>query len=51
MWMPFSPMRAQISGFAPQQPLGAYPWQEYVHSGDGLRLMKVCTECLLPPLF
>ena len=25
-WMPYSPMRAQLSGFAPLQPFGAYPW-------------------------
>ena len=28
---------AQPLGFTLQEPLGAYPWQAYVHPGDGLR--------------
>ena len=28
-------MGAQLLGFAPLQPFGAYPWQAYVHPGDG----------------
>ena len=34
-WMPYSPLGAQPVGFAPLQPLGVYPWQEYVQPGDG----------------
>ena len=34
-WIPYSPLRAQILGFAPLQPLGVYPWQAYVQPGDG----------------
>ena len=33
--MPYSPMGAQPSGFAPLQPFGVYPWQAYVQPGDG----------------
>ena len=33
--MPYSPMGAQPLGFAPLQPFGVYPWQEYVQPGDG----------------
>ena len=33
--MPYSPMGAQPLGFAPLQPFGVYPWQAYVHPGDG----------------
>ena len=28
-------MGAQPSWFAPLQPFGVYPWQGYVHPGDG----------------
>ena len=34
-WMPYSPLGAQLLGFAPLQPLGVYPWQAYVKPGDG----------------
>ena len=34
-WMAYSPLRIQPFGFAPLQPLGAYPWQPYVQPGDG----------------
>ena len=33
--MPYSPMGAQLLGFAPWQPFGVYPWQAYVQPGDG----------------
>ena len=33
--MPYSPMGAQLLGFAPLQPFGVYPWQAYVQPGDG----------------
>ena len=33
--MPYSPMGAQLLGFAPLQPFGIYPWQAYVEPGDG----------------
>ena len=33
--MPYSPMEAQLLGFAPLQPFGVYPWQAYVQPGDG----------------
>ena len=39
MWMPFSSMGTQPLEFVPLQPFGAYPWQAYVHPGDGLRSM------------
>ena len=32
--MPYSPMGAQLLGFAPLQPFGVYPWQAYVQPGD-----------------
>ena len=35
--MPYSPMGAQPLGFASWQPFGVYPWQAYVHPGDGHR--------------
>ena len=28
-------MGAQLLGFAPLQPFGVYPWQAYLHHGDG----------------
>ena len=31
----FSPIDAQLLGFALLQLFGAYPWQEYAHPGDG----------------
>ena len=34
-WMWYSPKGAQPLGFAPLQPFGVYPWQAYVHPGDG----------------
>ena len=34
-WMPYSPMGAQLLGFAPLQPFGVHPWQACVHPGDG----------------
>ena len=34
-WMLYSPLGVQLWGFAPLQPLGAYPWQAYVQPGDG----------------
>ena len=34
-WMPYSPMGAQLLGFAPLQPFGVYPWQAYVQPGNG----------------
>ena len=34
-WMPYSPLRAQLLGFVPWQPLGVYPWQAYVQPGHG----------------
>ena len=34
-WMLYSPMGAQLLGFAPLQPFGVYPWQAYVQPGDG----------------
>ena len=34
-WMPCPPLGAEPLGFAPLQPLGVYPWQAYVQSGDG----------------
>ena len=37
-------------GFAPQQPMGAYPWQAYIHLSHGLRSMLGCAEWLLYPL-
>ena len=33
--MPYSPMGAQLLGFAPLQPFRVYPWQAYVQPGDG----------------
>ena len=33
-WMPYSPLGAQLLGFAPLQPPGVYPWQAYVQPGD-----------------
>ena len=33
-WIPYSPIGAQLLGFAPLQPYGAYPWQAYVQPGD-----------------
>ena len=30
-------MGAQLLGFATPQPFRDYPWQAYVHPGDGLR--------------
>ena len=33
--MPYSPIGAQLLGFAPLQPFGVYPWQAYVQPGDG----------------
>ena len=33
--MPYSPMGAQPLGFALLQPFRVYPWQAYVHPGDG----------------
>ena len=33
--MLYSPMGAQLLGFAPLQPFGVYPWQAYVHPGGG----------------
>ena len=33
--MPYSPMGAQLLGFAPLQPFGVYPWQAYVQPGYG----------------
>ena len=35
--MPYSPMGAQLLGFASWQPFGVYPWQAYVPPGDGHR--------------
>ena len=34
-WMLYSPMGAQLLGFAPLQPFRVYPWQAYVQPGDG----------------
>ena len=34
-WMTYSPLGAQLLGFVPLQPLGAYLWQAYVQPGDG----------------
>ena len=34
-WMLYSPMGAQLLGFAPLQPFGVNPWQAYVQPGDG----------------
>ena len=34
-WMLYSPMGAQLLGFAPLQPFGVYPWQASVQPGDG----------------
>ena len=34
-WMLYSPMGAQLLGFAPLQPFRAYPWKAYVQAGDG----------------
>ena len=33
--MLYSPMGAQLLGFVPLHPFGAYPWQAYVQPGDG----------------
>ena len=38
-WMPYSPMGAQLLGFAPLHPFGVYPWQAYVQPGDGHQSM------------
>ena len=32
--MLYSPLGAQLLGFAPLQPFGAYPWQGYMQPGD-----------------
>ena len=37
--MLYSPMGAQLLGFAPLQPFGVYPWQVYVQPGDGHQSM------------
>ena len=38
-WMSYSPMGAQLLGFAPLQPVGVYSWQAYVQPGDGHQSM------------
>ena len=34
-WILYSPMGAQLFGFAPFQPFGAYPWEVYMQPRDG----------------
>ena len=34
-WMLYSPLGAQVLGFAPFKPFGVFPWQAYVQPGNG----------------
>ena len=46
--MPYSPLRAQLLGFAPLQPFGVYPWQAYEQPGDGHWPMPVVHRVAAP---
>ena len=49
IWLPSSTIGAKSQGFVTLQPFRVYPWQAYVHPGDGLWPMPGVQLVVTPP--